>query len=80
MEVGKQRKIEGGNFKLDGKLFKGKRNEKSGKGQEIGMEKCRQRGAAGIGTGTSTFSNIFINDMQDNINSYTSLFADDANC
>ncbi len=59
MEAGKQRRIEGGNVKLDGKLFKGKRNENSGKGQKIGMEKYRQRGASGIGTGTSALSNIY---------------------
>ncbi len=58
MEAGKQRRIERGNVKLDGKLFKGKRNENSGEGQEIGMEKSRQRGASGISTSTSTLSNI----------------------
>ncbi len=59
MEAGKQRRIEGGNVNLNGKLFKGKRNENSDKGQKIGMEKYRQRGASGIGTGTSGLSNIY---------------------
>ncbi len=51
MEAGKKRRIERENDKLDGKLLKGKRNENSGKGHEIRMEKCENRGGANGGSG-----------------------------
>ena len=61
---------------MDGKLLDGKRNENSGKGKEIGVEKSGKWSPQGSVLGPIMFL-VYVNDMPEGIVSYMNMFADD---
>ncbi len=53
MEIRKERRAKGKDTKMDGRLFKRKRNENRNKRREIRLENSRERSTTGVSIGTN---------------------------